>query len=660
MAAKFTAMRYLIIVLVLIVSQSELNARIHRIDSPDGKIRLEIQSDSLIRYTLFYNNQPVIASGSAGLVTDKTGKAFTGTAVTGSETSRLEETIENPVPAKFRRFTAIYNCLTLHFDNGCSIEFRVSGEGFAYRFITGFAQAQKVESEHLMLAFPADCRVFFPQEEKLQSHYERLYTDTTLTAIENGSFASLPLVVKTREGVSLLITDADLFDYPNLFLEKAEGNRLKGIFPRAVLETKPANRGSDRNEVIVSEAAYIALTDGRRTFPWRVFALAGTDKELLGNQMVFNLSRPPDGDYSWVKPGKVAWDWWNDNNIYGVGFASGINTATYQYYIDFAAAFGLEYIILDEGWSATTTDLLHSAPGMDVPGLIAYAKSKNVGVILWVLWQPFYSQMEEVITHFGRWGAAGIKVDFMQRADQQMVNIYHEIAERAAASKMLVDFHGAFKPSGLHRAFPNVLTYEGVKGLENAKWSRQITPAHNVTLPFIRMVAGPMDYTPGAMVNKQKENFSISWSQPMSMGTRAHQAALYTIYESPLQMLCDNPGNYLKDTVFTRFIANIPVVWDHTLAIDGRIGEFLVMARKNGDQWYLAALTDWTEREIDVSLSFLGPGKYQAVMLADGINANRHAEDYRISQQTAVATDHLTIRMAKGGGFSAVLKPVTD
>jgi alpha-glucosidase len=653
-------MRYLWLILVLTIWQIELPAQVYRIDSPDGKIRLEVQSDSLIKWKLLYNDISVIESGMAGLTTDKTGAVTAGTGMPHAETGRMVETIENPVPTKFRKFHAVYNRLILRFEGGFDVEFRVSDEGFAYRFLTDHAQPLIVESEQVLLSFPRDCRIFFPREEKLQSHYERLYQDTTLMAIENGSFASLPLLVKTREEVSLLITDADLYDYPNLFLQKTEGNRLKGLFPRAVLEARPAERGSDRNEVIVSEAAYIALTDGRRTFPWRVFALAGTDKELLENQMVFNLSRPPAGDFSWVKPGKVAWDWWNDNNIHGVDFVSGINTATYQYYIDFAAAFGLAYIILDEGWSATTTDLLHSAPNMDIPGLMAYAKSRNVGIILWVLWKPFYHNMEEVITQFERWGAAGIKVDFMQRADQQMVNIYRDIAERAAASGMLVDFHGSFKPSGLRRAFPNVLSYEGVKGLENAKWSRQITPAHNLTLPFIRMVAGPMDYTPGAMVNKQKENFSISWNQPMSMGTRAHQAALYTIYESPLQMLCDNPGNYLKDSIFTRFIADIPVVWDSTIALEGRIGEFLVMARKNGENWYLAALTDWTEREIDVSLSFLGPGKYQAVMLADGINANRHAEDYRISRKIAVATDRLTIRLAKGGGFSAVLKPVND
>jgi len=351
----------------------------------------------------------------------------------------------------------------------------------------------------------------------------------------------------------------------------------------------------------------------------------------------------------------VAWDWWNANNVYGVPFASGLNTATYKYYVDFASAYGLEYIILDEGWSCTTLDVLHPNTELDLKELIRYADARKVGVILWTLWNPLDSALNNTLDTFAAWGIKGIKVDFMARADQYMVNYYERVAAAAAARKLLVDLHGAYKPVGLNRKYPNVLSYEGVRGLENNKWSTDITPVHDVTLPFTRMVAGPMDFTPGAMLNCTKNNFHISFTEPVSQGTRAHQVAMYVLYESPLQMLADNPSNYLKDSSCTRFIAQVPVVWDTTIALEGKAGEYVAVARRNGNSWYIGAMTNWSKRTLTLPLQFLGSGSYHMQALEDGVNAEKHAADYQIIRQTVSNEDKITIHLSSGGGWAAII-----
>jgi len=628
-----------------------------KMKSPDGKIELSVTIQQHIEWSLKYEQSELVKKGSFSFVVNENVDLANNLKIKTNKQNLSVENVECLVPTKFKFLQVSYNKLLIDFKNNFSVEFRLYNDGFAYRPITKLKPELTVLNEDISIEFPDNCNTFFPKEESLMSHFERLYIKSGLNAIKENSFASLPLLLQTKEGIDMVITDADLYDYPCLFLEKSGNNSLKSKFPKAVLETVPTEHNPDRNELITKEAPYIAKTVGTRTFPWRTFAIAAQDKKLLENQMVYNLSRTGKAGFEWVKPGKVAWDWWNANNIYGVDFKSGINTQTYKYYIDFASDYGLEYIILDEGWSESTTNLLESRPELDIPELIAYGKSKNVGIILWVLWKPFYENIEKTLDKYEKWGAVGVKVDFMQRADQQMVNIYEEIAQKAADKKMMVDFHGAFKPSGQSRAYPNVMSHEGVKGMENAKWSADITPDHNLDLPFIRMVAGPMDYTPGAMVNKQKENFAISFNQPMSMGTRAHQAALYIAFESPLQMLADNPSNYRKDKEYTRFISRIPSVWDQTIGIDGKVDDYLVVARKRGNNWYLGALTDWTEREFEIDLSFLEEGNYKVEMIQDGVNANTWAEDYKLTSSTLNKSGKLKIKMAKGGGFVAILKP---
>jgi len=351
----------------------------------------------------------------------------------------------------------------------------------------------------------------------------------------------------------------------------------------------------------------------------------------------------------------VAWDWWNANNIYGVDFRAGVNTLTYKYYIDFAARYGIEYIILDEGWYPLG-NLLVNAPDMDVDELFRYGKEKGVGIVLWVTWKTLEDQLEPALERFTKWGAAGIKVDFMQRDDQWMVNYYEKVAREAAKRHMLVDFHGAYKPTGLIRTYPNVITSEGVKGLENSKWSKDVTPEHDVTLPFIRMLAGPMDYTPGAMLNAQDKDFAASFNRPMSQGTRCHQLAMYVVYESPLQMLADNPSNYLREPECMEFLAGVPAVWDQTKALDAKVGDYVLVARRHGKDWYVGAMTDWTARTLTADLSFLGAGSYEAQIYQDGVNADRYAGDYKKTTRTVTAKDKIEVKLAPGGGWAARLR----
>jgi alpha-glucosidase len=375
--------------------------------------------------------------------------------------------------------------------------------------------------------------------------------------------------------------------------------------------------------------------------------------------MIYKLSSPSAmEDVSWIRPGKVAWDWWNANNIYGVDFISGINTETYRYYIDFASRYGIEYIILDEGWYKLG-DLASINPDINMEELLAYADQKNVGIILWVVWKTLWDQMDTALDQFERWGVKGIKVDFMQRDDQWMVNYYWKIAEEAAKRHLLVDFHGSYKPAGLHRTWPNVMTREGVRGLEWNKWSDGASPENAVTIPFIRMLAGPVDYTPGAMANATKEQFKPIFDKPMSQGTRCHQLAMYVVFESPLQMLADSPSRYYEEEESMEFLGPVPSVWDETIVLDAKVSDYLLMARRSGDTWYIGAMTDWTAIDLVVDLSFLGEKQYNAVIWKDGINADRFAEDFVKTEQIVTAGDELHIHLAPGGGFVGVLKPCT-
>lgn len=634
------------------------NAEELLLNSPDKKLNVKVSLNNNVSWSLTYDGETLLNECPISLTLSDGSEPGKNIKVQKKETRSIDETTTVLVPVKRKQIKNNCNELEIIFGGGYKIIFRAYDDGAAYRFILNRnSKSLDVLTEQSQFNFAGNYRTLFPEEElsDFVSHYERVYKDTLIGNLPDTAFCSLPVLLKTQTGKSIVISEADLYDYPNMFLKKSDNNSLTAIYPRIILEKESA---SDRDEEIKKFADHIASINGNASLPWRVVMVAGKDEDLLENDMVYRLSRPSDKDFSWVKPGKVAWDWWNALNIYGVDFRSGINTQTYKYYIDFASKFNLEYIILDEGWSKTTHDLLNPNPDLNFTELFSYAESKNVGIILWVLWNALDNDMDKILDQFVKWGAKGIKVDFMQRADQEMVNYYEKVASKAADRRLLVDFHGAYKPSGLNRKYPNVLSFEGVKGLENNKWSNDITPKHDVILPFTRMAAGPMDFTPGAMINATKENYRAIFSEPISQGTRCHQAAMYVMYESPLQMLSDNPTNYLRDTVYTRFISSIPTTWDETIGLKSEVGEFAAVARKHGNKWYIGAMTNWTPREMEISLSFLGEGIYRLLSVEDGINADKHAADYTMSRGMVRANNKLKIRLSPGGGWAGILSPV--
>lgn len=653
-------LRYLII-LFISATQTTL-AKTFRVLSPDKKNKIEINVDRNIRWSVAHLNEVLLTNNVVNL-TLADGKVLgKDPSVLKVQTQTGNSVITATVPTKNKIIPDNFNELKIYFKGNYALIFRAYNDGIAYRFEISLPEPSiQILNEGVEFNFKDDCETFLPQEKnpEMQSHYEADFKRVKLSEIAPSQYGYLPLHMSTKSGLKMVVTEADLHDYPNLFLFGTGKASMKGDFPRVILQNKLADH-SDRTEVILKKAPYIAATKGTRTFPWRTIIISPDDKKLLENDLVYKLSSPNRlKNTTWIKPGKVAWDWWNANNIYGVDFKSGINTETYKYYIDFAAEYGLEYIILDEGWTKNTTDLLHTNPDLDLRELIDYGAKKNVGIILWCLWQPLDRDMNKILDEYRRWGAKGIKVDFMARADQYMVNFYERTAAACAERQLLVDFHGAYKPVGLNRTYPNIINYEGVRGLENDKWEESVTPEHDVQLPFTRMVAGPMDYTPGAMLNGDKKSFHISFNEPMSMGTRTHQVAMYVCYDAPLQMLADNPSNYRRDPECTRFISRIPTVWDQTIGLSGTAGEHLVVARKNGEKWFIGAMTNWDARIVQIPLNFLDPGiKYRIDICQDGVNADKHAADYKLISQETSSKETLTIQMASGGGYAAILTPV--
>lgn len=655
-------MRSLLIILatIILIPTFSYSKNQKSLSSPDGNITVTVINDKETKLSVNYKNRKIIDGLSISMTIDGKKYPTPGSRVRYSEIKSLKSRVHSPVPLKNRYIEDSYKELTVKYRKNFCLQVRVYDNGFAYRFKRSRRGKIKVEGEELLLSFDDSHTVFFPEEKSLISHYERLYIKNRPSAVKPDTFCSLPVLVKRSDNISILLTEADQHDYPGMFLKKDGESSFRSLFPKVPLEIKAKDKGPDRNEEIIKTADYIALTDGHRNFPWRVFMISDQDKKILNNELVYLLSTAPDNRKAdWIRPGKVAWDWWNANNLHGVDFKAGINTETYKYYIDFASENRLEYVILDEGWSASTTNIEEYKKEINVEELIKYGNRKGVKVILWVLWKPLDKRMQQALDLYRKWGAAGIKVDFMQRADQYMVNFYERVAAECFSRQLLVDFHGSFKPAGLRRTWPNVMSYEGVKGLENNKWSKAITPEHNLTLPFIRMAAGPMDYTPGAMRNFQPRNFKQVFDRPGSMGTRCHQVAMYIIYESALQMLSDTPSNYRKEKETVQFISQIPAVWDETITIDGSIGEYVVMARRKGDIWYIGAMTSENPRNFKIDLSFLPLGKWDIQIMKDGINADRMAEDYKFCREQADKLKTITAELAPGGGWAAILTPLT-
>ena len=631
------------------------------VKSPGGRLEIKVTASPDVVWQVIANGRSVMGDAPISMTFEKEGVIGKNASVKSVEYSTVDDQIVSPLYKK-RVITNRYNQMTVTFNGNYAIEFRAFDQGVAYRFVTSFKKPVTVVNEQAAFVFPTHQSAFVPyiepKSDRYSTSFESLYHHIKLSDIVADSLIITPMLVDLGEGQKAVIAEADLEDYPGMFLT-VNGNRngFNGQFAPVPVDQK---RGGYNNlQLLVNKrAGYIAQTKGSRSFPWRVMAISQNDFELLDNDLVYQLAAPSRiADVSWIKPGKVAWDWWNDWNITGVDFRAGINTETYKYYIDFASKNGIEYVIMDEGW-ATNENLLNVVPAIDLKAILAHAKAANVGIILWAGWLPLDLDMDNVFRTYAEMGVKGFKIDFMDRDDQQVVQFYYRAAQKAAQYKLMLDFHGAYKPTGLQRTWPNCVSNEGVKGLENSKWGNDDFPFYDVSIPYIRMLAGPMDYTPGAMRNANRSNFRPIHSTPMSQGTRCHQLAMYVMYESPLSMLADNPSIYYKEKESVDLIASIPTVFDQTVALAGNVGESALIARRKGEKWYVGALTNWDARTMSLNLSFLADGNYQAVVFNDGINADRDGSDYKRETITVNQSQTLEIKMAPGGGWVAVFEKV--
>ena len=618
-------------------------AKDYTVTSPNGKNVATV--DDSLSITVFHSGKTV--------VTVKARQDFVGNKKL-VETKHISETIVTP----FYRQSEIRtegNQMDLKLSGGFGLQVRACDEGVAYRFYTTNKKLTIIENEMADFVFPDDSKAWLAystnDEKPFAMAFQNTYHETLLSETKD-KYIFLPATIESGN-VKVTILESDLRAYPGMFL-KAEGNHLKAAF--AKYPKKMAYYKWRGMSYVEETENYIAKSAGPRTYPWRVMAITEKDTEMPVNNLVYALATPNQiGDTSWIKPGKVAWDWWNDRNLKGVDFEAGINTRTYQYYIDFAAKNGIPYIVLDEGWyDSSKGDIMNPIPEVNLQGLIDYGREKGVSIVLWTVFNVLDEHLTEACDKYTKMGIKGWKIDFLDRNDQTAVEMAERIAKTCAQYKLFVDYHGYFAPTGMNRTYPNILNYEGVFGMEEARWAKKDTdmPKYDVTFPFIRMMAGNVDFTPGALRNGTKENWVECYQNPVSMGTRCHQLACYVIQDSPFTMLCDAPTNYEREQECVDIITSIPDTWDETKILQGIIGCYIVSARRNSSDWYVGGQTNWEKREVVLSLDFLSPGEtYQATIVTDGINANHNAEDYHVATKTLTSHDKLVIKLASGGGF---------
>jgi len=623
--------------------------------SPNGEIKVTINLGDKIYYSIAGNNQELLTKNYLGLVL-KDGVLGENPTLISAKKTKGEEIIKPYVSLKFSTVKSSYNDLVMAFKGNYAVEFRAFDDGIAYRFITSKKGDIEVMSEDFAINFPDNYLLHLQLNNGFKTAYEELYQHVESSNWkQTDKMANLPILIDTKKQYKILISESDLSDYPGMFLKGTGNNGAEGAFPKAPLEFTP---DGDRSQKILKSADYIAKTAGNRNFPWRYFVITKDDKQLIENTMTLKLAaKSVIADPTWIKPGQASWEWWNDATPYGpdVNFVSGYNLDTYKYYIDFASKFGIKYIVMDEGWAKSTTDPYTPNPKVDVKELIRYGKTKNVDIILWLTWLTVYNNMDLFKT-FHEWGIKGVKIDFMERSDQWMVNYYENVVKEAAKYQIFVDFHGAFKPSGLEYKYPNLISYEGVRGLEQMGGC---TPDNSVYLPFMRNAVGPMDFTPGAMINMQPEVNRAVRPNAAGVGTRVYQLALYVVFESGIQMLADNPTLYYRSPDCTEFISSVPTTWDETKALVANAGEVAVVAKRKGDQWFIGGITNDKEktREIELNFDFLEKGKtYTMTYFEDGINAGKQAMDYRKKTIQIKAGEKITIKMVRNGGWAAVLK----
>lgn len=635
------------------------------IKSPDGKIKVIVEAKENLFYSVSYENKNLLLPSLINLVLEN-GIDLSGKIDLKKATLRsVNSFIISPVPEKRKNIPDIYNEIIIRFKQPFSLVFRVYNDGVAYRFLSHLKDSIIVKKEIASFNFPANDLLYYPEVVKrdnadiFHTSFEEPYKLKPLDSLTQSNFCFTPILVAPSDRPKIIITESDLEDYPGMFITGNGNNSLNGHFAAYPLEEKIAE-GEFPQAIVTKRADYIAKTKGSRSFPWRVLLIAANDRELPANDMVYRVASPSRiKDPSWIKPGKGTDEWIIGVNLFNVPFKAGVNTATYKFYIDFAKRYGFDRIMMDAGWS-DNKDLFKINPAINMDEIAAYAKEKNIKLSMWTLAMTLAKQLEPALEQFNKWGVDFIMTDFMDRDDQAMVNFYFRIAEACAKRKIMIMFHGAFKPAGFNRTYPNAVTREGVLGSEYNIWSEKATPEHNLLLPFIRMTSGPMDYEPGILDNATAKTFRPVADKVMAPGTRCHQAAMFIVFESPIQLFSGNPSQGLLEPTFMQLLGSIPTTWDTTIVLDGKVGDYIVTARKKGDDWFIGAMTDWTARELSIPLSFLDAGGYEATICEDGINADRYASDYKLTRATISGTDSYKIRMAPGGGFILRLQKTTN
>jgi alpha-glucosidase len=609
-----------------------------------------------ISYSVKYNGELILLPSFIDLTIAGKKSLSENIKITRTKLQTVDDTIVSPVPEKRKLIRNHYNQLSIQFAQPYTLLFRVYDDGVAYRIVTGFKDSINIINEEAFFSFSPQKKILLPlldtgqRTDRYHTSFEELYQLKTIDSLTNKSLAYSPVLIGNEKDVKIAITESDLEDYPGMFLGGTGSNAIQGVFAPYPLQTT-MTEGEFPQEVVIKRADYIARTSGSRSLPWRVLMIAATDKELPGNDIVYRLaSASKIKDPSWVNPGKGTDEWIIGINLFNVDFKAGVNTATYKYYIDFARQFGLQRIMMDAGWS-NYKNLFDITPGISMDTLAAYAKSKGIKISMWTLCSTLDKQLDSALDQFNKWGVDFIMTDFMDRDDQPMVNFYQRIAKACADHKIMIMFHGAFPPKGFNRTWPNAVTREGVLGSEFNIWSDKPTPEHDVTLPFTRMLAGPMDYEPGLLDNATREQFRPIAKKVMSQGTRCHQLAMFVIYDSPIQIFSGNPSQGLQEPAFMQLLGDIPTTWDETKIREAKVSDYIVTARRKGDDWYIGGMTDWTERDMLLNIDFLDTGLYDASLCTDGVNAANYPADYAIKKFTIQNKTMLNVSMKPGGGF---------
>lgn len=653
MTIQFFKKRFLIVLVTLsLFYVGKTSATSLELKSPNGHIKISVQLNEKIQYSVAYDQDELLQN--CKLQMDLQNESLgDNPKLIRQKRMTINEELKREFPMKNAFVKNNCNVLQLDFKKNFSVELRAYDDGIAYRFITRKKSESIVKNEELGINFPTDYLSHLSLTGSFKTAYENPYSHIKTSEYKKSDrMTTLPVLLEAGKNYKILISEADLSDYPCMFLKSTGNNGMISTFPKCPLEF---GEDGDRSVKILKEADYIAKTKGTRNFPWRLFVITKEDKQLLENEMVYKLSTPNVlGDISWVKPGQVSWDWWNGTfSPYGVDFKTGCNMSTYKFYIDFASKYGIPYIIMDEGWANSVGDPYTPNADINLKELVKYGLGKNVKIILWLSWLTVENNFD-LFKKYSELGIAGVKIDFMDRSDQWMVNYFERVAKEAAKYKVFVDFHGAFKPAGLYRTYPNVITSEGVLGMEQGE---NCKPDNSIYLPFIRNAVGPMDFTPGAMINMQPEVYHSERPNAAAIGTRVNQLAMFVVFESGLQMLADNPTLYYREHECTDFISSVPVTWDETKVLCATVGELVVEAKRKGNTWFLGGLTNSKSRTVEISFDFLPKGKdFTLTSFEDGINADRQAMDYKKKIMTITSETKLTIKLERNGGWAGSLK----